>query len=268
MKSETLRVTLIQSNLHWENKEANMEMFAKKINSIEEETDLILLPEMFTTGFSMKTSLAENENGKTIEWMKEVARKKNCIICGSIIFSSFAEASADKEEFYNRLIWMKPDGNFSSYNKKHLFGLGEENKFYTAGNERIIVELNGWKICPLICYDLRFPVWSRQQHNNLYDVLLYVANWPERRSGAWKKLLPARAIENQAYTIGLNRVGEDGNKFNHSGDSMVVDARGEILFHSANEEKIFSVELKRDELERTQKELPFLNDADEFTLQT
>ena len=257
MSSQNLRVTLIQSNLHWENIDANLLMFEEKISSVE-NTDVILLPEMFSTGFSMKPEMfAEEMRGKFFKWMKNLSLKKNVVLCGSVMIK-------DSEKYFNRLIWMQPDGNFFTYDKRHLFRMGEENNHYNSGDKKIIVEWKGWKICPLVCYDLRFPVWSRNTKN--YDLLLYVANWPERRIHAWKSLLVARSIENQCYTIGLNRVGEDGNKIYHSGDSSVIDMKGEILFQKSHEEIIHTIELSKSELENYRKEFPVLLDRDEFDL--
>jgi len=253
-----LHVTLIQSALHWENRESNLEMFTEKINSIREETDLIVIPEMFTTGFSMNTAkAAETMNGAAVNWMKEMAAKRNAVICGSLMMK-------DGEQFFNRLIWMRPDGSFSYYDKRHLFGLGDEHKHFTAGAKRILVELKGWKILPLVCYDQRFPVWSR--NTDQYDVLFYVANWPERRVQAWKTLLEARAIENQCYTIGVNRVGKDGGGIHHTGDSSVVDPRGEILWRETGRECIHTCTLSHHHLHHTRESLPFLKDADKFEI--
>ena len=171
----------------------------------------------------------------------------------------------EEGKFYNRLVWMQADGEFLTYDKRHLFCISDEPKFFTPGEGRLIVELNSWKICPLICYDLRFPVWGRN-HNTEYDILLYVANWPERRNVAWKNLLPARAIENQAYVIGVNRVGVDEKNISHTGDSMVIDALGKTLYHKEHEEDIFTIELDYEELKKVREQLPFLNDADDFVL--
>lgn len=267
---QNLRVTLIQSNLHWENISANLEMFSKKIAQVG-ETDLIVLPETFTTGFSMNPKFAETMDGTAVDWMRKIAQKKNCVVCGSLMIRA-TSPSESGEVFYNRLVWMKPDGEFLTYDKRHLFCMSDEPKFFTAGSERLIVELNGWRICPLICYDLRFPVWARnvvgQATNNgtTYDVLLYVANWPERRNMAWKTLLPARAVENQAYVIGTNRVGVDEKNISHTGDSMVIDALGKILYHKEHEEDVFTIELNYADLKKVREELPFLNDADDFVL--
>ena len=257
MSAQNLRATLVQSKLHWEDVDANLQMFGEKISSIN-NTDVILLPEMFSTGFSMRPEIyAEEMNGKAVTWMRAIAEKKQAVICGSLMINGGGK-------FFNRLIWFQPDGKFFTYDKRHLFSMGDENNHYTAGKEKTIVQWRGWKICPLICYDLRFPVWSRNAEN--YDLLLYVANWPERRSYAWKQLLVARAIENQCYTIGLNRVGADGNKINHSGDSSVIDMKGEILFQKQNEEIIQTVELSKTDLENYRKEFPVLLDRDNFDL--
>jgi omega-amidase len=232
-------------------------MFSRKVASIKGEIDLIVLPEMFSTGFSMNTALAEDQNGAAIKWMKKTAAERDCVVVGSLLIR-------DRKKHFNRLIWMQPEGEFFTYDKRHLFSLSDEPNAFSSGKERIIVELKGWKICPLICYDLRFPVWSRNKGD--YDVLLYVANWPERRVQAWKYLLIARAIENQSYVIGVNRVGNDGNDIYHSGDSMVLDPLGNVLYHKQHEEDISTFELNHEELKKTRKQLPFLKDADEFVL--
>jgi omega-amidase len=272
-----LRITLIQTALHWENKEKNLEMFSQKINAIAEPTDLIVLPEMFSTGFSMKPQqFAEPINGKTATWMLEMAKKKKCVITGSFI-------GEENGNYYNRLLWANPDGTYRVYDKRHLFRMANEDSHYSSGQKKIIVELKGWKICPLICYDLRFPVWSRNKRvspknaansniaeaplNYEYDVLLYVANWPEIRSYPWKALLPARAIENQCYVVGLNRVGNDGNNMMHSGDSVVINARGIIISKTeAYQEITETVNLNYAELEAFRKAFPAMLDADDFTI--
>jgi omega-amidase len=256
---DKLRLTLIQSSLHWENKEKNLEMFSEKISRLSNSTDLIILPEMFTTGFSMRPEIfAESMNGTTVEWMREKALENKCAITGSFICS-------ENGNYYNRLIWMRSDGSYSTYDKRHLFSMGDENNHYTAGTEKIVEKIKGWRICPLICYDLRFPVWSRNTGN--YDLLIYVANWPERRTHPWKTLLPARAIENQCYVVGLNRIGKDGNEIHHSGDSAVINAKGEIISDiSTNEEAVSTVSIDLQELVEFRKVFPVLNDADEFEL--
>ncbi|HSH67464.1 MAG TPA: amidohydrolase [Bacteroidia bacterium] len=258
-----LKVTLIQSELFWENKEKNLEQFLKKINAISQPTDLIILPEMFTTGFSMNPKkLAEGMTGETVDWMKERAREKKCVIAGSFICE-------EDGNYYNRLLWVNPDGSYSRYDKRHLFSMGDEHNHYSAGEEKLIVKLKGWKICPLICYDLRFPVWARNTKDSSYDVLIYVANWPERRSFPWKTLLLARAIENQSYVIGANRVGKDGNEISHSGDSAVINPKGEIISKiKPNEEATETVTLSYAELSEFRQQFPAIQDADKFEIKS
>ena len=241
-------------------------MLEEKIAGIKEKTQVIILPEMFSTGFSMKPEqLAETMDGETITWMKKITADKKVIVTGSVIIT-------EDGNFYNRLVWMLPNGQYGYYNKRHLFAFAEEDKHYTCGTERFIASVNGWKINLMVCYDLRFPVWARQQfdeNNNFeYDALIYVANWPERRSHAWKSLLQARAIENQCYVIGVNRVGEDGNGIYHSGDSMVIDPLGEMLYHKKDEEDIFTVTLKKEDLQEVRNKFQFWRDADEFSILT
>ena len=257
-----LSVTLIQTALYWEDKNRNLAMLEDKIMGIDEKTNLVILPEMFSTGFSMRpTVLAETMDGQTIEWMKKISNAKKIIVTGSIIIE-------DNGHYFNRLIWMLPNGNYGFYDKRHLFAYAGEDQHYTAGNKRLITSVNGWKINLQICYDLRFPVWARQQSNESpeYDLIIYVANWPERRNHAWKTLLTARAIENQSYVIGVNRVGEDGNQINHSGDSMLIDPLGNILFSKQQEEVIHSFVLTKDSLNQTRNEFPFWKDADQFNI--
>jgi predicted amidohydrolase len=257
-----LKITLIQSDLFWENKEKNLEFFSNKIDAIKQTTDLIILPEMFSTGFSMNTEqLAESLFGNTFNWMKQKAIEKNSSITGSFICE-------ENGNYYNRLLWMNADGTYSTYDKRHLFRMGDENNNYNSGNKKLIVELKGWKICPLVCYDLRFPVWSRNENGeNNYDLLLYIANWPERRAYAWKTLLPARAIENQCYVAGLNRVGNDGNSISHSGDSVVLNFKGETISNIAvHQEVTETIILNKETLYNFRKEFPVLLDADSFEI--
>ncbi len=198
-----MKVTIIQTHLAWEDKTANLEHFSAHLSALAEATDLIVLPEMFSTGFSMQPErLAEPMDGPTVQWMRAKAADTNAAMVGSLMVR-------EGDCYYNRLVWMFPDGTLQHYDKRHLFSYGTENEHYTAGTNQLLVNWKGWKICPLICYDLRFPVWSRNTMG--YDLLLYVANWPERRSLAWNALLAARAIENQSYTVGVNRIGADGN---------------------------------------------------------
>ena len=257
MKTD-LKITLVQSELIWENASANRELFSKKFQTFEGETDLIVLPEMFTTGFSMNAKkLAEPNDGESLNWMISEARKHNCALTGSVIIS-------ENDKFYNRLFFVLPDGTYEKYDKKHTFTLAKENETYTAGKERLIVNYKGWKICPLICYDLRFPVWSRNTED--YDVLIYVANWPKVRTVAWDTLLRARAIENMSYCVGVNRVGFDGNDHEYVGHSAVYDVLGKQVSPSAFDEFIETVTLSKEHIESNRKHLQFLNDRDKFTL--
>ena len=259
----SLTCTLIQTKLFWEDAAANRKMFEQKIDSIQQKTEVVILPEMFSTGFSMQPEkYAEPMDGETVEWMKHIASNKKIILTGSLMIKEY-------EQYYNRLIWMLPNGGYGYYDKRHLFAHGDEHKHYNPGSKRLISSVKGWKINLQVCYDLRFPVWARQNPSNSgveYDLLIYVANWPERRSMAWKTLLQARAIENQCYVIGVNRVGDDGNKIHHTGDSMVVDAMGEILYHKKDEEDIFTITLDKKHLETIRTKLPFLKDADRFII--
>jgi predicted amidohydrolase len=269
----TLTVTVIQTNLHWEDKAANRQMLEEKINSIKEKTEIVVLPEMFSTGFSMKTELlAETMEGETVQWMKRVVAEKKIILTGSIIIG-------EGGHYYNRMIWMLPNGQYGVYDKRHLFAYAGEDDHYTAGTKRLIASVKGWKINLLVCYDLRFPVWGRQTSpsNSLskgegefatpeYDVLIYSANWPERRIHAWKTLLQARAIENQCYVVGVNRVGNDGNNIHYSGESMIVDPMGEVLYTKKEGEDVFTMSLDKTHLQAIREKLPFLKDADGFEI--
>lgn len=267
-----LTFTLIQTQLHWEDKAANLQMLEEKIKSIQHPTQIVVLPEMFSTGFSMSPAqLAEEMNGPTVEWMKRVAAEKKVILTGSIIAKETDAAHAGKEtpvQYYNRLIWMLPNGQYGVYDKRHLFAFAGEDQQYTAGSKRLIASVNGWKINLQVCYDLRFPVWARQSpyEETEFDVLIYVANWPERRLHAWRTLLTARAIENQCYVIGLNRTGNDGNNIYHSGNSMVIDALGEVLYEKEHEEDVFTITLSKEKLQDVRSKFPFLKDADDFSI--
>jgi omega-amidase len=255
----TLKITTFQSYLFWENIDKNLQNLGLRLNSIREKTDLIVLPEMFSTGFSMNPSkLAEEMGGKTMKWMHDQARKFDSVVTGSLIIK-------ESDKYYNRLIWMRPDGSHEQYDKRHLFGFGEEDKHYTAGTKKLFVELNGWKICPVICYDLRFPVWLRNK-NEEYDLLLIVANWPERRSLHWRSLIPARAIENQTFVVAVNRVGHDGNEVFHSGDSMCIDPNGKVIYYKPNDEDLYTFTINKNDLAQARINFPFLKDADSFHL--
>lgn len=264
----TLTITGIQSALHWEDKKANLQMFEEKILSISQPTEIVVLPEMFSTGFSMQPKkLAETMEGETLQWMKQIAAKKKVILTGSVIIE-------DAGNYYNRLVWVLPGGQVGYYDKRHLFAYGDEDQHYTPGKKRLIASVKGWKINLLVCYDLRFPVWSRQspspsgevERGLEYDVLIYVANWPEKRVHAWTTLLRARAIENQCYVIGVNRTGEDGNKIHYTGESMAIDPMGEILYHKKDEEDVFTVTLDKSHLEKMREKFPFWRDADQFKI--
>ena len=258
----SLKFTIIQTALSWEDKGANLEALSKKIMAIGEPTEIIVLPEMFTTGFSMQPALfAETMEGPTVQWMRRMAMTEKIILTGSLMIQ-------EGDHYYNRLIWMLPNGEYGHYDKRHLFAFGGEDQHYTAGNKRLIASVKGWKINLQICYDLRFPVWARQASNNEYDVLIYVANLPEKRSHAWKTLLVARAIENQAFVVGVNRVGLDDNNIAHSGNSMVVGPLGEVMYHCQDQEAVFQITLNREELETTRNQFPFWKDADFFTIQS
>ena len=252
-----ISVSIIQSDIIWEDRLSNLENYQNKINQIE-STDLIVLPEMFTTGFSMNPKdISETMNGETVQWMKDNASKINSAVCGSIIIE-------EDDKYFNRFIWVNPDGSIHHYDKKHLFSFAGEDKNYTAGSEKIIIEYKGWKICPLVCYDLRFPVWSRNSED--YDLLIYVANWPTKRKLAWKSLLVARAIENQCYVIGVNRVGTDENNHYYSGESSLINALGETLYTNSHIEDIYTTSISKYELNKVRNQLPFLNDKDNFKI--
>jgi omega-amidase len=253
---EKLNVTLVQPDIVWENSEANLEKYVKILKRVG-QTNLIVLPEMFTTGFSMNPEkLKEKMDGSAVQWMKQLAKDKQSAVTGSLIIE-------DGGAIYNRCLWVFPEGNLAYYDKRHLFTMSGEHLHYSPGKRKLVVEYLGWRFCPLICYDLRFPVWSRNTEN--YDVLLYVANWPSARHHVWKSLLVARAIENQSYCIGVNRVGTDGTGLNYSGDSAMVDPKGFASFFGEKEQaKTF--ELSYRELLEFRKKFPVLEDKDEFTL--
>ncbi|HBK88863.1 MAG: amidohydrolase [Cyclobacteriaceae bacterium] len=258
-----LRISLIQSDLHWEDSTANRAMFEEKIWEIDQPTDVIVLPEMFTTGFSMDpVELAERMGLLTVRWMRQMAEQTKAVITGSLIVE-------EDQQYYNRLIWMPPVGDHQVYNKRHLFRMADEQKAYAPGQERLIINYKGWNICPMICYDLRFPVWSRNRmgaERMDYDLLLYVANWPEVRIQAWNTLLRARAIENLAYVAGVNRIGNDGAGIFHNGQSAVFGPAGEVLVPGADGERIVSITLSADQLTAHRNRFPAWRDADDFRI--
>ena len=254
-----LRVTIVQTQLHWQDAEANRAMFSEKLAAAAPQTDLIVLPEMFTTGFSMEAAtLAEEADGQTLRWMQQEAQKHQAVVTGSVMVQ-------EQEQFFNRLYWVRPDGSYAIYDKRHLFRMAKEHHTYTAGKARLLVELKGWNICPLVCYDLRFPVWSRNTGSN-YDLLLYVANWPQARSLAWRTLLQARAIENLAYVVGVNRIGTDGNNHPYSGDSAIIHPKGHHLLETSQAEGVHSITLSKQELTDFREAFPAHMDADGFQL--
>lgn len=262
---QDLRITLIQSDLHWEEVGANLAMFEEKIARIGEPTDVIVLPEMFTTGFTMNAAAhAEMMNMRTFRWMKQMAQQTGALIVGSFICSVH-------ERHYNRLLWMEPDGSFKTYDKRHLFRMANEHHTYTAGESLLIGQWRGWRICPLVCYDLRFPVWSRNTWNPVekkvaYDLMIYVANWPNVRIHAWESLLRARAIENLSYVAGVNRIGVDGNRIEYNGMSTVINPKGENIYSVEGIEDIRTTTLSYHSLQSFRDKFPAYLDADEFSL--
>jgi len=253
-----MKVALIQSSLFWENPTESRNYFEEKINTIAEKVDLIVLPEMFTTGFTMNPSaVAETMLGETIFWLQSLAKAKNSAITGSLVIK-------ENDNFYNRLVFVFPSGEIHFYDKRHLFTLAGEDKVYTSGREKLIVEYLGWKICPLVCYDLRFPVFTRNVED--YDLLICVANWPKPRINAWDILLKARSVENMCYTIGVNRIGFDNNNFEHVGHSQAIDFLGNHVLEPQEVEGVFIVELNKEKLLETRNKLGFLNDRDTFEL--
>ena len=253
-----MKIALVQTHLHWENADANLAHIDKHIASIHQPVDVIVLPEMFATGFSMRPeALAKDSSTKALDKMKQWAAEKSCVVTGSLMFE-------DDGKFYNRMIWMRPNGDDLHYDKRHLFTLGEEHNHYSPGSKQLTVDHNGWKIRMIVCYDLRFPVWCR--NDNDYDLMIVVANWPERRSFAWKQLLITRAIENQSYVAAVNRVGEDGNGIYHSGDSTVLDFKGETLTSAVHDEIVLYQALDREPMMEFRKHFPFLASRDEFKL--
>ncbi|KQB43452.1 putative hydrolase [Flavobacterium daejeonense] len=253
-----MRVALIQSPLVWENPKANRVYFKEKINGISESVNLIVLPEMFSTGFTMNpAAIAETMQGETVLWMQTLAKDKKTAVTGSLVIE---EGGC----FYNRMLFVYPSGEVLHYDKRHLFTLAGEDRIYTAGEQKLIVDYLGWKICPMVCYDLRFPVFSRNVEN--YDLLLYVASWPEKRTQAWDVLLKARAIENMSYVVGVNRIGTDDNGHGYSGHTQVVDCLGDYLLEPKESEGVFLLVLDRESMLATRKQLGFLKDQDLFKM--
>lgn len=252
-----LQIALVQTDLVWEDAQVNRNTLENKIKDLSNEVDIIILPEMFTTAFTMNpTSVYETMEGSTLVWLKQMATLKSSAICGSLIIK-------EGEHFYNRFVFVQPDGSVSFYDKRHTFTLAGENKTYSAGLKKLIITYKGWKICPLICYDLRFPVWSRNAEN--FDILIYVANWPSKRILAWDTLLRARAIENMVYTVGVNRVGNDAKGLEYTGHSAIYDALGATVTYSEKEEILLTT-LHKSEIIQQRNQLKFLQDRDQFTV--
>lgn len=252
---QDLTITLVQTELIWEDIPANLALLDNKIDTISEQTDLIVLPEMFTTGFSMNAAkLAESMNGSAVSWILSKSKSKNADIMGSVIVEEDAK-------YYNRLLWAKPDGTLMTYDKKHLFRMTGEHEVFSPGSRHLTGTINGWKLRPFICYDMRFPVWTRNIGNQ-YDMAIYIANWPERRAPHWKILMPARAVENQGYVIGVNRVGKDGNGLTYSGDSSIIDPMGNVLFQRADTPCVYTAKLKYDLIKEYRENFEAWRDSD------
>ncbi|QOZ83952.1 MULTISPECIES: amidohydrolase [Chromobacterium] len=258
MPNQDLAVTLVQSDIAWESVDQNLQRMERHLSAVN-DSQLIVLPEMFTTGFSMRPEkIAETMDGKAVQWLRDTARAKRADLVGSV-------AIQDQGRYYNRLLWAKADGSLFSYDKKHLFSFAGEHEHYTPGDAPLIVKVDGWSVAAFVCYDLRFPVWSRNNKSQ-YDLALYIASWPERRARHWQTLLPARAIENQAFVIGVNRVGVDGNDIRYSGDSMLIDPLGDTLYHGRQLESVYQAKLSRAQLDDVRAQFPFLKDADRYQL--
>ncbi|MCH3883948.1 amidohydrolase [Tenacibaculum aquimarinum] len=259
-KTNTLEVAVLQADLVWENAVENRNQFTKMIDSLSTEVELIILPEMFTTGFTMNAEkVAETMNGETVLWMQKIAKIKQTAICGSVVIK-------ENNQYFNRFLFVHPSKKVEFYDKRHTFTLAGEHEVYTAGENKLIVNYKGWKICPLICYDLRFPVWARNTEN--YDLLLYVASWPKPRINAWNSLLQARSIENMSYTIGVNRVGKDANNYEYNGNSAIYDCLGNIVKHFENNtiEPVL-LTLDKNYQDKLRDKFSFLEDKDTFTIQ-
>ncbi len=260
---QDLKITIVQPKPAWHAVEKNLAYLSSLIGSKSPETDVIALPEMFTTGFTMDSSdMAEHMHGRTHTWMQEEALKIDAAICGSIIIQ-------ENGEFYNRFLWVEPGGKTAIYDKRHLFRMADENKFYSEGTQPVDISYKGFKIRPQICYDLRFPVWARNSVTNnafAYDILLYVANWPAARISAWTSLLQARAIENHAYCLGVNRVGEDEKGINYNGQSIAFSPKGNMLVKMGNTEGFQTITLNGKSLADYRKQFPVHLDADNFNL--
>lgn len=254
-----MKISVIQPDLAWEDKSRNFQNLGKLISPLYNKTDIVVLPEMFNTGFSMNPAqLSESPRGETFDWMKSIVEKGNFGLCGSYIVS-------DNMNYYNRWVFVSPDNEVTHYDKRHLFSMGGEDRLFSSGKSRLIFSFRGVKICPNICYDLRFPVWSRNR--NEFDLIIYAANWPEIRRSIWNILMKARAIENQCYVAGSNRIGTDGTGIRYCGESMIINPRGEIIVSvDPDKECSISAEISLTELSDFRKKFPVMNDADDFTI--
>lgn len=267
MTNEILKITLVQTDLIWENPQENLKALEEFLTALPNDTDVVVLPEMFTTGFSMNaeniSSTWTSEN-KILHWLQQKARQYNAAFTGTI-------PVRDKNHFYNRLLWVEPDGNCQFYDKRHTFSFAGEDKVYSKGDNKLLIHWRGWRICPLICYDLRFPVWSRNRINNDtadYDLLIYVANWPSVRNYPWRQLLIARSIENVSYVAGCNRIGTDANGHEYSGHSMVIDFKGAIITQpSENISTLLTATCDFKELQNFRNKFPALRDSDTFRIE-
>lgn len=258
MVKGNLHICLLQTDIVWENPAANRTALSDTILALDTQPHIIVLPEMFSTGFSMHPQqVAETMDGPTVQWMQTMAAQKKCILSGSLMIH-------EDGHYYNRLLWVLPNGQIAHYDKRHLFSYAGEDKHYTPGNKRLIAQVNGWKICLQICYDLRFPVWARNTDN--YDILLYVANWPMQRNEVWETLLKARAIENMCYVVGLNRVGTDANGHQYIGNSSIYSPLGVLIEKVGNEATILKYSFAHSMIEDSRQQFPFLQDKDDFLL--
>lgn len=253
-----IKIALIQSHIYWEKIDQNLEHFSRLADSVHVDTDLILLPEMFTTGFSMQTQWAQKSGEKALEWLQKTAQEHRAMVIGTAM-------TACNGLYYNRLYAVFPDGSYKTYDKKHLFSMGKENRYYTAGDQKLILEYKGWKIAPLTCYDLRFPAWCRL--GGPFDLVTFHANWPQRRIHHWDLLLRARAVENLCYVTAVNRVGLDGNEIAHNGSSQIIAPDGEVLCQVHNETQVIHYHLSKSKLKETRKSYPFLKDQDLLSIQ-
>lgn len=256
----SLTVSLVQTPLVWEQPQANLELFSQLLLQLPKHTQLVVLPEMFTTGFSMQTNLAETEDGPALQWMHQQAQRLQIPVCGSIMFK-------ENRRYYNRFVWMNPNGTNHMYNKRHLFSMGNEHLHYTPGTARMLIEYNGWNLFPIICYDLRFPIWLRRTHQFNYDAMLVVANWPDKRIQHWQTLLQARAIENQTYVLACNRIGTDASNTQHSGYSGSIDMQGNWMSKEVNTQTIITTTLQKEPLQQWRTTFPALDDADTFRVE-